>query len=113
MDKKFLAVGDTLINPDLLAYALVEDDGEDGLELRLGFASQAGGFNDLRLRGEEAVVVLRWLRLNSDFLSMQGAFAPNTPSRQPSREFRRVGARESIHGLSPNFGRSSELVGRY
>lgn len=66
--KGFLAAGDVLINPSLLAYAAVETD-SDGLRLRLGFASQAGAPQcEIRLDGPEARSVLRWLRTNSEFL---------------------------------------------
>jgi hypothetical protein len=64
----FLAAGDVLINPALLAYAAVETD-SDGLQLRLGFAGQAGTPEcELRLEGLEARSVLRWLRTHSEFL---------------------------------------------
>ena len=66
--KGFLSAGDVLINPSLLAYAAVETD-SDGLQLRLGFAGQAGGPEcEIRLAGLEARSVLRWLRTNSEFL---------------------------------------------
>ena len=66
--KGFLSAGDVLINPSLLAYAAVETD-SDGLQLRLGFAGQAGGTQcEIRLVGLEARSVLRWLRTNSEFL---------------------------------------------
>ncbi len=66
--KGFLAAGDVLINPALLAYAAVETDSE-GLQLRLGFAGQAGAPQcEIRLKGLEARSVLRWLRTNSEFL---------------------------------------------
>jgi hypothetical protein len=66
--KGFLAAGDVLINPALLAYAAVETD-SDGLRLRLGFAGQANSPQcEIRLEGLEARSVLRWLRTNSEFL---------------------------------------------
>jgi hypothetical protein len=66
--KGFLAAGDVLINPALLAYATVETD-SDGLQLRLGFAGQAGAPQcEIRLEGLEARSVLRWLRSNTEFL---------------------------------------------
>ncbi len=105
MSKKYLSIGNTLINPDLLAYAIVDDSGPDGLELRLGFVAQAGGRNDLLLVGEEAGEVLRWLRLNADFLSKQGPFYPNSPIRPLHREYRKVERHASRH--------EPELVGRY
>jgi hypothetical protein len=113
MSKKFLSVGDTLINPDLLAYAVVVGEGPDGPELRLGFAAQAGGRSDLVIRGESAGEVLRWLRLNADFLSRQGTFAPNSPVRPTHREYRRSVSPAEILDLPPAVGRSPELVGRY
>jgi hypothetical protein len=68
MMKGFLAAGDVLINPALLAYAAVETD-SDGLQLRLGFAGQAGAPQcEIRLEGLEARSVLRWLRSNTEFL---------------------------------------------
>jgi len=66
--KGFLAAGDVLINPALLAYAAVETD-SDGLQLRLGFTGPAGSPQcEIRLEGLEARSVLRWLRTNSEFL---------------------------------------------
>lgn len=66
--KGFLAAGDVLINPALLAYAAVETD-SDGLQLRLGFAGQAEAPQcEIRLEGLEARSVLRWLRSNTEFL---------------------------------------------
>jgi hypothetical protein len=66
--KIFLAAGDVLINPALLAYAVVETD-SDGAQLRLGFAGQAGSAHtEVKLAGLEARSVLRWLRTNAEFL---------------------------------------------
>jgi hypothetical protein len=66
--KTFLAAGDVLINPSLLAYAFVETD-SDGVQVRLGFSGQAGApQKEVRLVGLEARSVLRWLRTNSEFL---------------------------------------------
>lgn len=114
MSKKFLSVGDTLINPDLLAYAVVDGDGPDGPELRLGFASQAGGRErDLLVRGEPAGEILRWLRLNADFLTKQGTFGPNSPTRHAHREYRRAATPVEILDLPPALGRTPDLVGRY
>jgi hypothetical protein len=70
--KTFLAAGDVLINPSLLAYAAVDTDTE-GPQLRLGFAGQAGSAHcEVKLTGLEARSVLRWLRTNAEFLD-QGA----------------------------------------
>ena len=70
MSKQFLAVGDYLINPELLTYAVAE-----GRQLRLGFAQPApDAHGELRLDGEEAREVLRWLRLNAVFLTKSGGF---------------------------------------
>lgn len=113
MSKKFLSVGDVLINPELLAYALVEDDGSDGPRLRLGFSAQAGSRSDVIVVGEAASEILRWLRLNSEFLSKSGGFAPNTPSRHAHREYQRVTPTPSPHELPSVPDRSPELVGRY
>jgi hypothetical protein len=67
-DRSFLAAGDVLINPALLAYATVETD-TDGQQVRLGFAGVAGGMpGELTLRGLEARSVLRWLRTRAEFL---------------------------------------------
>ena len=78
--KRFLAVGDLLINPDLLAYATYEDD-HDGPRLRLGFATGSGASAraEVRLAGEEAEQALRWLRLNTFSLTQEGAFGPIGP----------------------------------
>lgn len=66
--KNFLAAGDVLINPALLAYASVETD-SDGIQLRLGFAGPSNsGPRELRLAGPEARSVLRWLRTHAEFL---------------------------------------------
>ncbi|WP_165249745.1 hypothetical protein [Paludisphaera soli] len=115
MSKKFLSVGDILINPDLLTYAVVEDDGDhlDGLELRLGFASPGGSPHDLRLRGEAAGEVLRWLRLNADFLGRPGTFGPNAPLRPARRDSRRDASAVPAYDRPPAIGRSPELIGRY
>jgi hypothetical protein len=76
-NKRFLAIGDLLINPDLLAYATFEDDG-DGPRLRLGFATGASGSarSEVRLAGDEARHAVRWLRLNTLSLTQDGAFGP-------------------------------------
>lgn len=67
-EKSFLAAGDTLINPALLAYASVETD-SDGIQVRLGFAGgPAGAASELKLQGLEARSVLRWLRTRAEFL---------------------------------------------
>ncbi len=74
MPKQFLAVGDYLINPELLTYAVSE-----GRQLRLEFSGPAlsrtptWGIGSTR-DGEEAREVLRWLRLNAVFLTKSGAF---------------------------------------
>jgi hypothetical protein len=75
--KRFLAAGDLLINPELLAYATVEDDG-NGPRLRLVFAAGAGtsGRAEVRLAGEEAGAFLRWLRLGTQSLTSAGSFGP-------------------------------------
>jgi hypothetical protein len=73
--QRFLAIGDLLINPDLLAYATFEED-SDGPRLRLGFATGSGAFAkpEVRLSGSEAGVALRWLRLHATSLTKDGAF---------------------------------------
>jgi hypothetical protein len=79
-NKRFLAVGDLLINPDLLAYATFDED-EQGPRLRLGFATGSGASAraEVRLSGEEARHALRWLRLNTLSLTQEGAFGPIGP----------------------------------
>jgi hypothetical protein len=65
MSKKFLAVGDYVINPDLLAYAIT-----DGSQLRIGFTADGRGLGrELEVSGEAAKELLRWLRLNAEFLT--------------------------------------------
>lgn len=78
MSKPFLAVGDYLINPYFIAYAIVE-----GSQLRLGFAwGAADAPVELQLQRDEAAEVLRWLRLNAEFLSRNGSFGSvGGPSR--------------------------------
>ncbi len=74
MSKQFLAVGDYLINPELLTFAVLEQ-GSAEPRLRLGFATHgAGQEGELRLTGDVAREVLRWLRLNAVFLSAGGGF---------------------------------------
>jgi hypothetical protein len=74
MSKPFLAVGDYLINPGLLTFAVLEH-GPAEPRLRLGFANRnAEQGEELRLTGEAAREVLRWLRLNSVFLGAAGGF---------------------------------------
>jgi len=117
MSKKFLSVGDTLINPDLLAYAVVDVPGPDGAALRLGFATQSGGRNEIRLVGDQAGEVLRWLRLNADFLARHGSFHPNSAEGRgrpaghaPGRPERFPTTRERT---SIAFEHEPELVGRF
>jgi hypothetical protein len=76
--KKFLAIGDLLFNPDLLAYAAFQDDAGD-VRVRLGFATPSGipGRGEVHLSGEEASVAIRWLRLNATMLTREGAFGSN------------------------------------
>jgi hypothetical protein len=84
MSNSFLAVGDYLFNPELLAYAIVDNDrAEPGL--RLVFASNspdAGG--EVRLAGDEAREVLRWLRLNATYLTRGGGFGTIGRSAEPA-----------------------------
>ena len=100
MSKSFLAVGNHLINPELLAYATIESEGEEP-RLRLGFTS---GFADsgaeLRLAGEPAREVLRWLRLNATFLTKSGGFgASSSPAEPPADRESRLAPRKS-HALT-------------
>ncbi len=84
MSYSFLAVGDYLFNPELLAYVVVESDRAEP-RLRLGFAASspnAGG--ELWLAGEEAREVLRWLRLNATHLTRGGAFGSVGRSAEPA-----------------------------
>ena len=72
MSKSFIAVGDYLINPQLLAYAFVDPDNPEP-RLRVGFASTAAtGAAELSLTGDQAGELLRWLRLNATFLTKGG-----------------------------------------
>ncbi len=73
--KTFLAVGDVVINPDQLAYAMIDGDPEEP-RLRLVFASGSRDSNrgELRLVGDDAQAALRWLRLNSSFANGAAAF---------------------------------------
>ena len=74
MSKQFLAVGDYLINPDLLTYAVLEQGAAEP-RLRLGFATRGTDpEGELQLTGDAAREVLRWLRLNAVFLSAGGGF---------------------------------------
>jgi hypothetical protein len=89
MSKQFLAVGDYLINPALLTFAVLDRDSAEPA-LRLGFApSPLDAGSELRLFGEEAREVLRWLRLNAVFLTRAGEFG-STEAERPSHEFPRV-----------------------
>ncbi len=66
--KPFLAAGEVLINPSLLAFAVVETDSE-GPAVRLVFAGSAGDSPlELALSGLEARSVIRWLRSHAEFL---------------------------------------------
>jgi hypothetical protein len=97
MSKSFLAVGDYLINPDLLAYAILENDGAEP-RLRLGFAMNLphnGG--ELRLAGEEAREVLRWLRLNSTFLSRGGGFGSLGRTADPAIDSESQSISRKVH----------------
>jgi hypothetical protein len=87
MSKQFLAVGDYLINPELLTFAVLERGSAD-LCLRLGFASsRTEPEGDLRLTGDVAREVLRWLRLNAVFLSTGGGFgSTGIPAQLPREE---------------------------
>jgi hypothetical protein len=80
--KSFLSAGDVLINPALLAYAIIENDSE-GPNVRLGFAgSVAERTREIELTGLEARSVIRWLRTNADFLDAGKPAIPRdrTPS---------------------------------
>jgi hypothetical protein len=86
MPKQFLAVGDLLINPELLAYAVLER-GSAEPRLRLGFSTRvADQDGELELTGDEAREVLRWLRLNATFLSTGGGFGSTGLSVQQARD---------------------------
>src|SRR5438045_3333351 len=80
---KYLAVGDLLINPDLLAYVAVESDQEDA-RLRLGFGAGVASRSELRLAGEEARAVLRWLRRNATFLDQASVLGPTDRPPEPA-----------------------------
>jgi hypothetical protein len=86
MSKQFLAVGDYLINPELLAYAVLEP-GSTEPRLRLGFSTRvADQDGELELIGDEAREVLRWLRLNANFLSTGGGFGSTGLTVQQARD---------------------------
>jgi hypothetical protein len=91
--KSFLAAGDVLINPALLAYASVETD-TDGIQLRLGFAGPStSGPRELRLTGLEARSVLRWLRTHAEFLdSGNPTLHRSRAAAEPSPAWGAVGA---------------------
>ncbi len=109
MSKQFLAVGDYLINPELLTFAVVDRDSPEPA-LRLGFTAGAvGSASEIRLVGEEAREVLRWLRQNAVFLTRAGEFGSidGAARRAVARDSRGV-----THEPSAPFGRSwSALIG--
>jgi hypothetical protein len=89
MSKQFLAVGDYLINPGLLTFAVVDRDSAEPA-LRLGFAaSPVDSGSEIRLFGEEAREVLRWLRLNAVFLTRAGE-SGSIETERASHAFPRV-----------------------
>jgi hypothetical protein len=93
MSKTFLAVGDHLLNPYFIVYAIVE-----GPQLRVGLASgPTDGSGELRFDREEASEVLRWLRLNSEFLSRNGGFGSRDGSLHASIQSSQPGI-PSVHG---------------
>jgi hypothetical protein len=73
--KLFLAAGDVLINPAVIAYATIETDTE-GYRLRLGFAGPAVT-PEIVVDGFEARSILRWLRQHAEFLD---AGSPRRPA---------------------------------
>jgi hypothetical protein len=86
MSKQFLAVGDYLINPELLTFAVLEQGAAEP-HLRLGFATRAAEQEgELRLTGDVAREVLRWLRLNAVFLSTGGGFGSTGVPAQSSQQ---------------------------
>jgi hypothetical protein len=86
MSKHFLAVGDYLINPELLTFAVLERGPAEPC-LRLGFAMRENDpERDLRLTGDVAREVLRWLRLHSVFLTNAGGFGSAGIPAQRSHE---------------------------
>jgi hypothetical protein len=104
--KRYLAVGDILINPDLLALATVEE-GDDGPRLRLVLAGGSGTSprTEVRLAGEEAGALLRWLRLSSLYLTSDGTFGPL------GRPIEASGSRPFEDGDGSPTGRRGVLVG--
>jgi hypothetical protein len=81
--KSFLAAGDVLLNPQLLAYAVVENDSE-GQQLRLGLVGTAGGGpSEMLLTGLEARSVIRWLRTNAEYLDAGGPSFRRGPALTP------------------------------
>ena len=85
MSKQFLAVGDHLINPALLSYAIFEQGAAEP-RIRLGFGARANDpQGELRLSGDAAREVVRWLRLNAVFLSTTGGFGTiGSPAKHSS-----------------------------
>jgi hypothetical protein len=74
VSKLFLAVGDYVINPQLVSYAFLERDSPEP-RLRVGFAAHASTHSpELLLSGDESKELLRWLRLNATFLTRGGGF---------------------------------------
>jgi hypothetical protein len=96
VSKPYLAVGDYLINPQLLAYAILERDTPDA-QLRVGFASRVSAdATELTLNGDDAKELLRWLRLNATFLTSAGGFGSIGTIKSPSAENHVQPGRRSI-----------------
>ena len=97
MSNQFLAVGDHLINPALLSYAILEEGAAEP-RIRLGFGARANDpQGELQLSGDAAREVVRWLRLNAVFLSTMGGFGTIGAPAKHSSEVASEGAGPSAN----------------
>jgi hypothetical protein len=102
--KTFLAAGEYLINPALLAYAVTETDSE-GLQLRLGFAGSVGAAPvEVLLKGLEARSVLRWLRTHAEFLDAGSPSIRRDCTPSPTGPKIRTSAQRPGRNLTPAAG---------
>jgi hypothetical protein len=91
--KQFLAAGNVLINPALIAYAAVETDSE-GYRLRLGFAGPTDP-PEILVQGIEARTILRWLRQHAEFLD--AGTPPRPMAGTPRSHLSRAAEHEGPH----------------
>jgi hypothetical protein len=79
----YIAAGEVLLNPALLAYAVVETDSE-GPRLRLGFLGRTGEApGEVIVSGPEARSLLGWLRRDAQFLDSGDGPRPAGRRRGP------------------------------